>query len=180
MSTAGMILKVKAGKNTCEICYNPAYFSACIPCKSSDETPFELLGCGHGICKTCYQQICKRGPFTCPFCRNEGAQLVQFGGGIRNKINTFSEFLDEWQHNEHLLAMHQGIYMRMYRQIRINKKIYDLKKKEKIAEDKKKKEKEDKRLERELSRKKAVCKHCNKDTFTSLKQLELHISKKHA
>tara|TARA_B100000902_G_scaffold399173_1_gene468798 strand:- start:453 stop:638 length:186 start_codon:yes stop_codon:yes gene_type:complete len=39
--------------------------------------------------------------------------------------------------------------------------------------------KQEKREARKLSREKAVCKYCNKDTFTSMKQLQLHIPKKH-
>ena len=39
--------------------------------------------------------------------------------------------------------------------------------------------KEQKRM-RECSRKNAVCSVCNKDTFTSMKQLEQHMNAKHA
>ena len=176
-------IKVKAGTNTCGICYNPGHFSLNIPRKPvENSTPYELLVCGHGICNDCYKQICERGPFNCPFCRREGNRLVRLGTGSEigaEVINTFTEFLNVWENKEYLLANHGGRYMTMYREICFNKRAEILKQKEQAARLAKLKEKEEKKKNKENSRKLAVCKHCNRDTFTSLKQLQIHIAKKH-
>ena len=69
--------------------------------------------------------------------------------------------------------------MTLYREICKNAAEENVKKREKREALKIKKAREDKKVAKKLSRERAVCKYCNKDTFTSMKQLEVHISKKH-
>ena len=172
------VIKVKAGKNTCDICSETAYFSLRLEPHGSQ---FELLGCGHGICKLCYDEMRKRSSkFACPYCRSGGVLLINLGGAREKRINTFSEFVEHWEHKEHLLSMYQGVFMTLYREICKNAAEENVKKREKREALKIKKAREDKKAAKKLSRESAGCKYCNKDTFTSMKQLEVHISKKHA
>ena len=171
------VINVKAGKNTCDICNETVKFSLCL---DPDGSRFELLVCGHGICKKCYDEMRKRSSkFVCPYCRSGGMRLINTGGAPEKRINTFSEFVEHWQGKEHLLSMHQGAFMTLFTEIRKNAAEENAKNKQKREISKINKAREDKRQAKKTSRENAVCQYCNKDTFTSMKQLEVHISKKH-
>ncbi|MBD36405.1 MAG: hypothetical protein CL512_06515 [Actinobacteria bacterium] len=175
------VINVKAGKNTCDICSETTHFAIRDNTHHKTAQPtFELLSCGHGICSSCYDEICKRTDrFACPYCRSSGLRLIKMGGASETCINTFSEFVEHWQHKEHLLSMYQGAFMNLYREICKNAREETKKRAQEAEMAKIVKKKQEKREARKLSREKAVCKYCNKDTFTSMKQLQLHISKKH-
>ena len=195
-----MFCAIKAGKNTCEICYNDAFFSTTIPQKEHETLPcMHLFKCGHGVCETCFDALTSKSSFKCPFCRKGGAVVANLdyavslsleARGLLNanetlpapnkELNTFSEFIQDCRNNTALcslnskntfMALHSHILSEDLKQKTI-KKAKELKNIKLLKE---KKEKE----ERDRSRKSAICNICNKNTFTSLKQLQCHIEAKH-
>lgn len=195
-----LFCSVKAGVNTCEICCNEAYFSTTIPQSPHNiHPPMELFRCGHGVCETCLEGIMRRGTFKCPFCRSEGAQIANFDyviscslearGLLRaneripspvKRINTFSEFLEEWEYTHHSMLNMNHRFMLLHKQIIDTEKQRLLMAKRKALKDREIALKEEKKRKRESSRKNAVCPVCNKNTFTSMKQLEQHMNAKHS
>tara|TARA_B100001769_G_scaffold275316_1_gene277159 strand:+ start:4362 stop:4976 length:615 start_codon:yes stop_codon:yes gene_type:complete len=191
---------INAGINQCDICCEDSYFSISIPQKPHPNKPnieyMELFECGHGVCSKCYDKLCEKKLFCCPFCRESGVQITNFNyvvnlslksqgynvtlGPSVKIINTWSEFLDEHNNNFDLLEKRNyNKFMQLYRQI-LN--MYHIKKRNKAIQ----KEKDEKnrqnaiaKKKRELSRKNAICPHCGKDTFNSEKQLQCHIISKH-
>lgn len=180
--TTRVFCKVTAGINTCNICCNEAYYSLHIPQnvpeKFNNKPIMCLLRCGHGICENCYNDIKSISQYTCPYCRHESVGIINtFGSNsIKGTMNTLGEFVEEWKDYLPRAFNSQHIFAKMHRQI-----TDDYRKKRRL--DKSKRRKADKLIERKKqrseSRKKAICKHCGKDTFTSEKQLQIHIKAKH-
>lgn len=188
--------KIQPGTNQCEICCEPAYFNINIPQKQHSTKPsMELFECGHGVCNNCYEKICEKKQFSCPFCRETGVLITDFNyavalslqehgynvyiGSPVKIINTWSEFIEEHNYNFDLLEKRNNKFMQLYRQI-LN--TYNEKKRKqaihihkKLKEEKLKEKKE----VRKLSQKNAICPHCGKDSFNSEKQLRDHIKAKH-
>ena len=185
MSQSRLFCTVKQGKNTCDICCRDAYYSLkipqCVPEKYSKLPIICLLRCGHGICNECYNNIKSRSQFSCPFCRKESVGiLATFGSSeTRGTMNTLGEFVQEWQHHLPRAFGSQHIFAKLHRQIANDyKKERDSQKQKKIKVIKRQQFLERKRAKAK-SRAKAICKHCGKDTFTSEKQLQIHIRAKH-
>ncbi len=187
---------IHPGTNQCEICCEPAYFNINIPQKQHPTKPsMELFECGHGVCSNCYEKMCEKKQFSCPFCRKTGVLTPDFNyavalslqargynvsiGSPAKIINTWNEFLEEHNYNFDLLEKRNNKFMQLYRQI-LNT-YNETKRKQAILKQKKlkiEKQKEEKQA-RELSRKNACCPHCGKNTFNSEKQLQIHIKAKH-
>ena len=191
---------IKAGINTCNICLNNANFSTSIPQVKHVFLPnMHLFQCGHGMCEDCYKQyIEKNDIFNCPFCRKSGLTIASFDYSIilslqargifdlnedmvfpTKIVNTYSDYLKEWDDKNHSLYSNNNIFMIM------KKKIF-LEEKNKIENENIKKyknylikRKKFLKKKRAISREQAKCKICKKNTFTSLKQLEIHINAKH-
>ena len=191
---------VKAGVNICEICSQEAYFSTLIPQRPHKALrSMELLYCGHGICASCMEEMVRRGPFKCPYCRIGGTQIVNFEHAValslqsrgllhtndiipsRTKvINTFSEFIEAKEETYHMIINSNNRFMVLYEQIKRNKQK-SLQNAKKLALKHKQFEmKEEKKRARERSRDDAVCPLCHKNKFTSMKQLEQHMNAKHS
>ena len=193
---------IVAGVNICGICYNEANFSTSIPQKKHKDLPnMEIFCCGHGMCEDCYENMMKKtSQFNCPFCRKQGLTIANFDYAVSLSLqtrgclnsneslpspikitNTLSEYLEEWEweNKTQLLYSSNNLFMILLKQIIINEKN----KKKKLAEYKRRndiiKQKELVKKSRKESREKAVCKYCQKNTFTSMKQLEIHIKSKH-
>tara|TARA_B100000902_G_scaffold379611_1_gene414098 strand:+ start:3362 stop:3883 length:522 start_codon:yes stop_codon:yes gene_type:complete len=158
-----------------------------------------LFKCGHGCCEECLKGITAKKKFMCPFCRQGSALIANFDYVVSlsleargiicindnlpspiKQINTYSEFMNEWRNeavcalnkNHKFIALHNQIIAKEYerrRSIEI-----------KTAMNKKLAEKIENKNKRAQSRDKAVCSICHKNTFTSLKQLNLHMNAKHA
>jgi hypothetical protein len=189
---------ITSGTNECGICFEKAWFSNSIPQKQHPKhAQMELFVCGHGACHTCYQTITKSKSFRCPFCRKSGLLITNLDYAVSlsleargysmppnmlpsKKINTFSEFLEEHGNNWYLLQHRDSTFMNMHRQIILNHselKRAEIKRKNNELETAKRKM--EKRV-KATSRKNAVCSQCNKSTFTSEKQLQIHIASKHS
>lgn len=187
---------IHPGTNQCEICCESAYFNINIPQKIHSTKPsMELFQCGHGVCSSCYEKMCEKKQFSCPFCRKTGVLTPDFNyavtlslqargynvpiGSPVKIINTWNEFLEEHNYNFDLLEKRDNKFMQLYRQIlntyNEKKRKQAILKQKKIKIDKQKGEKQ----ARELSRKNASCPHCGKNTFNSEKQLQTHIKAKH-
>lgn len=198
--TQNLHCSITAGLNICGICYNEANFSTSNPQKQHATLPkMELFCCGHGICENCYDSMMEKTKnFNCPFCREPGLTIANFdyveslslqarGCFVLNErlpspikiTNTLTEYLEEWDDETHLLYSSNNRYILLVKQIKLNKKN----KMKKLADYKRMndliKKKEIIKQQRVESRKKAVCKICGKNTFTSMKQLEIHINAKH-
>ena len=191
---------VKAGVNTCGICLQQAYFSTSFPQKPHQTLPtMELFVCGHGICASCMKEMERRGPFKCPYCRSGGIQIINFEHAVSlslqarglmhtnekipsrtKEINTFSEFMEEQENSQHMILNTKNRFMVLYKQIIKNKQMRQQKAEAQALKDKEIALKKEQKRMRECSRKNAVCSVCNKDTFTSMKQLEQHMNAKHA
>jgi hypothetical protein len=189
---------ITSGTNECGICFEKAWFSNSIPQKQHPKhAQMELFVCGHGACHTCYQTMTKSKSFRCPFCRKSGLLITNLDYAVSlsleargysmppnmlpsKKINTFSEFLEEHGNNWYLLQHRDSTFMNMHRQIILNHselKRAEIKRKNNELETAKRKM--EKRV-KATSRKNAVCSQCNKSTFTSEKQLQIHIASKHS
>lgn len=189
---------ITSGTNECGICFEKAWFSNSIPQKQHPKhAPMELFVCGHGACRSCYETMTKSKSFRCPFCRKSGLLITNLDYAVSlsleargysmppnmlpsKKINTFSEFLEEHGNNWYLLQHRDSPFMNMHRQIIFNHselKRAETKRKNKELESAKRKV--EKRA-KTTSRKNAVCSQCNKSTFTSEKQLQIHIASKHS
>jgi hypothetical protein len=189
---------ITSGTNECGICFEKAWFSNSIPQKQHPKhAQMELFVCGHGACHTCYQTMTKSKSFRCPFCRKSGLLITNLDYAVSlsleargysmppnmlpsKKINTFSEFLEEHGNNWYLLQHRDSTFMNMHRQIIFNHselKRTEIKRKNNELETAKRKM--EKRV-KATSRKNAVCSQCNKSTFTSEKQLQIHIASKHS
>lgn len=202
MCETTMFCAVKVGRNTCGICYEDAFFSHLIPQRSHHAlADMQLLSCGHGMCHSCWEQLTQSSlssGFKCPFCRTEGTNVANFNyaaflsleaRGIicaeevpapMKSISTFSEFLEEWEERLYLLSKSKHPFMLLHKQI-----IYEEEqRKAKVNAEKEKRQIKAVRLHkkqtRKKSRQKAVCHICKKDTFTSEKQLNVHINAKHS
>ena len=200
MSDSKVFCSVTIGINTCGICYNNAFFSRMLPPAQHDTLPvMQLFKCGHGMCNTCWEQIKNSSKhFVCPFCRtNGGTRVVNFehasllsleARGIidakevpppTKEIYTYEEFLEEWEDRTYLLCHSKHHFMMLYRQMIHTEKMVLLDKSKHQEEQSQKKALNDKTWKRKLSRQSAICHICNKDTFTSEKQLHIHIKAKH-
>ena len=193
---SSLFCAIKAGDNTCGICYNQAHYSISNPQIRHESLPnMELFKCGHGCCEECLKEITAKNKFTCPFCRQGSASMANFdyvislsleARGINDnlaspikQINTYSEFKKEWRNeaicalnnNHKFIALHNQIVSKEYER-RQSVKI-------KAAMNKKLTEKIENKNKRARSRDKAVCNICHKNTFTSLKQLNVHMKAKH-
>ena len=186
---------VKAGVNTCEICQCEAHYSCYLPQKpSSQGLPcMEVFRCGHGCCRNCYNKIAARG-FKCPWCRRGKTHIVSFSEPDlpihswlykddihRRSIDTLTEFVCEWKNYLDMLQQrerkHPFIVLHAYI---VNQ---ERERRQRIREAKeaelRKKREEQVRKAKKADREAAVCPHCGKDTFTSTKQLAIHIHAKH-
>jgi len=186
---------VKAGVNTCEICQCEAHYSCYLPQKpSSKGLPcMEVFRCGHGCCRNCYNEIAARG-FKCPWCRRGKTHIVSFSEPDlpihswlykddihRRSIDTLTEFVCEWKNYLDILqkreTKHPFIVLHAYiveQERQRRQRLCQAR-----EEEKQKKREEQLRKAKKADREAAVCPHCGKDTFTSTKQLAIHISKKH-
>ena len=187
---------VKAGVNTCGICFGKAYYSITATKKLPENlSSMELLRCGHGICEHCLEHMTHRtsASFKCPYCREGGAQVANFGSrGLLcadenppspvKKINTRSEFMEEWENtnfttlsmkhsNHRFVVLHKQIIQT--ERERLQKVKNHARKEKEIAA------KAGEKRKRACSRNNAVCSVCHKDTFNSMKQLEAHMNAKH-
>lgn len=189
---------ITSGTNECGICFEKAWFSNSIPQKEHPKhPPMELFVCGHGVCGTCYDTMTKNKSFRCPFCRKSGVLVTNLDYVVSlslesrgfpmpqnilpsKKLNTFSEFLEEHSNNWYLLQHRNSTFMNLHRQIVFNhselKRAETKRKMKELEAAKRKAEKKAK----STARQNAVCPHCNKSTFTSEKQLQIHIGAKHA
>lgn len=191
---------ITAGVNICGICYNEANFSTSIPQKQHKTLPnMELFCCGHGMCEDCYDSMMeKTKKFNCPYCREQGLVIANFDYAVSLSLrargyvnsneplpspvkisNTLSEYLEEWDDKTNLLYSSNNLYILLIKQIILNKKNKLKQVEERKRIDELIKKKQDKKKQKEESKKNAVCKTCGKDTFTSMKQLEIHIKAKH-
>ena len=191
---------ITAGINTCGICDNKAYFSISIPQKKHKTLPkMELFRCGHGMCEDCYNSMMeKTKKFNCPYCRNEGLVTANFEYAVSVSLrargyinsnepfpsptkvsNTLSEYLEEWSDKRYLLYSSNNVYILLIKQITLNKKNEIEKAAERKRVNELIKKKDDKKKQKAESKKNAVCKICGKNTFTSMKQLEIHMKAKH-
>lgn len=190
---------ITSGTNECGICFSKAWFSNSIPQKQHPKhAQMELFVCGHGVCHTCYERMTdNNNSFRCPFCRTTGMLVTNLDYAVSlsleargypmpqnilpsKKINTFSEFLEEHGNNWYLLQRRRSTFMNLHRQIVFNhseSKSAETKRKNKELETAKRKSEKHAKA---ASRNNAVCPHCNKSTFTSVKQLQIHIGAKHA
>lgn len=189
---------ITSGTNECGICFSKAWFSNSIPQKQHPKhAQMELFVCGHGVCHTCYERMTdNNNSFRCPFCRTTGMLVTNLDYAVSlsleargypmpqnilpsKKINTFSEFLEEHGNNWYLLQRRNSTFMNLHRQIIFNhseSKRAETKRKNKELETAKRKSEKHAKT---ASRNNAVCPHCNKSTFTSEKQLQIHIGAKH-
>ena len=85
MSTKRLYCDVKAGINTCKICFDECFYHLKIPQpKHPTLKNMALLRCGHGMCYTCYNTMISTREFSCPVCRkrftwnNENFWLFRF------------------------------------------------------------------------------------------------------
>lgn len=200
MNSQKLFSSITAGINTCGICYNEANFSTSIPQKHHKSLPnMELFCCGHGMCEDCYDSMMeKTNKFNCPYCREQGLVIANFDYAVSLSLrargyvnpnepfplpikvsNTLSEYLEEWDDKTHLLYSSNNLYILLIKQIILNKKnkMKETAERKRINELIKKKDNQKK--QKAESQKNAVCKTCGKDTFTSIKQLEIHINAKH-
>ena len=191
---------VKSGINTCGICYDQAFFDTKIPQREHGTLPrHELLPCGHGLCENCLEAITSKSSLKCPFCRRGSTSVnnIEYAVSLsleargmlnpyeilpepNKEINTFSDFIENVNNNKEIFSLNSNnIFVILYKQI-----VYEARKNNSLL--KAKKEKQNKLLKQQKekdkranSRQSAVCEICNKNTFTSIKQLELHIQAKH-
>jgi hypothetical protein len=116
--------------------------------------------------------------FKCPFCRDEGRIYKSIDGGF-DKSHTFRQYKDEFSHNPELIKYSQHTYVKLHMYI---VGIYNMEKRaikdRKIIALRLVILQENKKTI-QLSREKALCKVCKKDTFTSMKQLWIHMKTKH-
>ena len=182
MSTKRLYCDVKAGINTCKICFDECFYHLKIPQpKHPTLKNMALLRCGHGMCYTCYNTMISTREFSCPVCRNGSLGIMKTFGcsDSRGTMDTLDEFVDEWARFLDRAMKSEHIYARLHRQI-----INDYKKDRQLRIQNKKKRlkekaKQNQKIERAKDREKAVCKICGKDTFNSTKQLAIHMKKKH-
>jgi len=173
---------VQAGLNCCEICDGSAYYQykKRDTADSMGHPQMELFRCGHGMCSKCYN-LMKAVPScnpTCPFCRDEGRIYAKPGGDC-GRSHTLRDYIKEWDHNPDLLQYSTHIFMRLHRQIvgklRMEQRAEKDHKVIQIRLDNIRERKEYKAQSRE----RAVCRWCQRNTFTSESQLCKHISAKH-
>jgi len=171
---------IKAGINQCDICSKDSYYRIKRKDAEALKLPvMELFRCGHGMCEICYTSMIQlQKVFKCPFCRDEGRIYKSIDGGF-DKSHTFRQYKDEFSHNPELIKYSQHPYVKLHRYI---VGIYNMEKRaikdHKIIALRLVILQENKKT-RQLSREKAVCKVCKKDTFTSQVQLWIHMRAKH-
>lgn len=180
MSSNRLYCDITQGVNTCKICFNECYYSIKIPQnKHKKYNNMILFRCGHGTCNDCYNNF--KHNFKCPFCRNDSVNVMEHFGSqsIKCTMNTLDEFLSEWSNFLERAMKSNHIFAQLHRQI-YNDYIIKIQNK-KVLDAKIKKEKDDlaKKTQKRIDRENAICKYCGKDTFTSSKQLQVHINKKH-
>lgn len=200
MNSSKVFCSVDAGINTCSICYNSAFFSRNLSQRLHETLPaMELFKCGHGMCKNCWNQMkTSSTDMKCPFCRKDYvSRVANFNYAVllslesrgvidakdvpspTKEIHTFDEFLEEWEDRMYLLSRCQHQFMILYRHIIHTEKSLLGERIKHQKEQKKKLATEERKQKRKLSRQSAICHICNKDTFTSEKQLNVHIKAKH-
>ena len=180
---ANHFCNIKAGINTCTICHQEAFYSMSIPQKQHDKLPrMELLRCGHGMCETCYQSLTRNNEFRCPWCRAGSAYIASFDltRPPTKTIDTLTELVDEWSERLEILCRSRHPFIALHRQI--VEQEWAERGLAKVARAKAAKEaaKRKERQRRAEERKKAICKICGRNTFTSEKQLEIHMRAKHS
>ena len=121
-----MFCDLKAGKNTCKICEEEGYYPTRSPYKKyvlvqGTKVPvMQLFRCGHSMCLVCYEKMCETADFSCPFCRNKGAVILETFGSpnVRRRVDTIADFLDEWKGRMHLLRfMGKHPFLLLHKQI---------------------------------------------------------------
>jgi len=185
MSFSKRYCDVIAGRNTCHICQETAWYSLRIPQPKHKTFPrMELLRCGHGMCQNCYDTHTHNSDFECPFCRNGPTYVATFGEIINKKpltktINTINEYAYEWRNFIDRAMLSTHAFAILHKQICHDYKEYkEMKQLEREKEIKIKNAKA-KRDARALDKEKAFCHICGKNKFTSTKQLSIHIKAKH-
>ena len=174
-----LFCSIHAGVNTCGICGENGHYSLHVPQRNHRTYPkMELFRCGHGMCNTCLTKMESISGFKCPWCRDGSTSILKTFGQSETcgTINTFSEYTCHWQRYLGRAMNSRHPFAILHKQIRDE---YKKKKKESAIRQKKEKEKALKKKTKEDSRKRACCHICGRDTFNSLKQLKIHISKKH-
>ena len=173
---------VKIGVNTCDICCEKAYFSKRIPQPNHKSYPkMSLLRCGHGMCECCLaKHVCHNG-FSCPFCRSESVGIMkQFGSSeIKGTMDCFDDFIYEWRNYIGRALSSEHKFARLYRTMLDDYNVEKSKKRFDKIKEKKRLDKIEQTKKRAKSRNKAICPHCGKNSFTSEKQRDYHIMKKH-
>jgi len=123
--TTTLFCDIKAGKNTCKICKEEAYYPTRNPSRNvvtianTTLSVMQLFRCGHGMCRECYEKMCEISEFSCPFCRSKGADILEnFGSpAVRRSVCTFRDFLDEWKDRMYLLRFAKHPYILLHNQI---------------------------------------------------------------
>lgn len=183
---------VVAGIQECGICYEEAYYSKNILKRHHPNFPqMSLFRCGHGMCVNCVSRVLDVGEFKCPYCRDEGSSIVKcpeyrydgsdlvksfYPNEVKCEQNTLEDYLYEWRDNIERVLATKDEFIELHNQI-----VSDYKKARKVRleKDRKAKKVHLQKTVRRKSRKKAMCGICKRDTFTSEKQLVIHMSKKH-
>lgn len=171
---------VKAGINCCKICNNDAYYP--INRKAMRHPVMELLRCGHGMCENCYTSMVGfQGEFKCPFCRDQG-RVYKGSAEDQSPIkesHTFRQYKAEFSHNPELIKYSRHVYVKLHQHI-VGMWNMD----QRAIKDARIKALRDtinqeRMIEKAESRKRAICRICQKDTFTSEKQLWIHMKARH-
>ena len=177
--TKRLFCSIQGGVNTCGICGENGYYSLHVPQRNHITYPkMELFRCGHGMCNTCLTKMESISGFKCPWCRDTSTYILKTFGQNETcgTINTFSEYTNHWQRYLGRAMNSRHPFALLHKQIR---EEYIKKKKENTIRLKREKVKALDKKAKEESRKKACCHICGRDTFNSLKQLNIHIAKKH-
>ena len=172
---------ISSGNNNCSVCFEKAQFSLRLPQVSRRR--MELLRCGHGMCSVCYDTMTVDDKnFSCPFCRDSGTFFLESFGSSRlsGRADTFNQWISEFISFKEIMLRSNHPFAVLYRQIVSD---FHLKKgtaMQRRAMEKVRSKKAIEKKMREKSQREAICPYCNKDTFTSMKQLGEHIVAKHS
>ena len=180
MHNMSIFCSVNAGINCCQICNNDAYY--CIKkknCKAMGLPVMELFRCGHGMCETCYtSMVGLHDKFKCPFCRDIGRVYKCRDDGAKES-HTFRQYRDEFSHSPELMKYSQHVYVKLHMHIVGMWNMEQRAIKDAGIKAMRLKVDRERAKEKALSRDRAVCNVCKKDTFTSERQLWLHMKAKH-
>ena len=174
---------ISAGLNECEICNTECIFGLHLPQVPSQRRRMELFRCGHGMCSVCYSTMtADEKNFSCPFCRDSGCFFLKsFGSSEKGgRADTFNQWDTEFSSFRQISLRSQHPFAVLYRQI-----LTDYRREKEASQKRrtvakviaKRVREKEKRVE---SEREATCPHCGKDTFTSMKQLGVHLATKHS